>query len=723
MTAWALAPRRQWATPGSGNCLAIPRGDCVNLDVVVDRYAIDWEEVPASSVDTIHQCGAGASCYISIGSWEGWRGDKDDFHADVLGEDYDGWPGEKWLDVRQINVLGPIMEARMDVCKEKGFDGVQFDNVDGWQSETGFPVTQQDYVHYAAYLANMAHGKGLSVSWENAAENVPVLEPYMDWYIMEECNEWDECANASPMIEAGKFVGSVEYLPKYQDLAFCENKLQIVSMFKNLALTSYTRACWNDGSPLPPAFYVSTSGDDNNAGSEAAPWRHIQLAVDRAVPGDTIYVKNGVYNEVVIINKSGSAEGGFITLQNYPGHTPVIDGDGLPISGETGLVVVENQAYIKVVGFEIRNLKTGGMFDAFPAGIWIRGYGDHLEIRNNVVHDIENSCDECGAHGIAVYGWDAKASIHDIIIDGNEVYNGKFGWSESLVLNGNVEKFVVSNNIVHDNDNIGIDLIGFEETAPDQAIDRARDGVVVGNLVYNISSFGNPPYGDESSADGIYVDGGTNIVIEGNTVHDTNIGIELASEHGGKNTSFITVRNNFVYSNTQVGIAFGGYDTERGSTENCVIVNNTLYNNATQGDWGAELYIHFDTRNNIVKNNIIYASDARLFIESWSDVMTGNVVDSNLYFAPGGGMNGTWIWKSKTYNTFAAYQSASDNEANGLAATDPLLIDATTGDLHLQAGSPAINRGESLSVAGNLDIDGNARIIGDAIDLGADEVR
>jgi hypothetical protein len=474
-------------------------------------------------------------------------------------------------------------------------------------------------------------------------------------------------------------------------------------------------------SARPIGFFVSISGDDNNAGTDAAPWRHIQFALDKAVPGDTIYVKNGIYNELVVFTHSGSAEGGYITLQNAPGQTPVIDGSELPISGETGLVVIENQSYIKLAGFEIRNLKAGGMPGVFPAGIWIRGSGDHLEIRNNKVHDIENSCEECGAHGIAVYGRDANASIHDIIIDGNQVYNGQFGWSESMVLNGNVEKFVVSNNIVHDNDNIGIDLIGYEGTAPDEAVDRARDGVVSGNLVYNISSFGNPAYGEERSADGIYVDGGTAIVIEGNIVHDTNIGIELASEHSGKSTSFITVRNNFVYNNTQVGIAFGGYDTERGSTENCVIVNNTLYNNATQGDWGAELYIQFDTRNNLVKNNIIFAGEARLFLESWSDVMTGNLVDYNLYFAPGGDTDGSWIWQGEGYDTFSAYQQASQNDANALTGMDPLLVDAAAGDLHLQAGSPAINRGETLTEAGSLDIDGNPRITAGAIDLGADE--
>ncbi len=472
----------------------------------------------------------------------------------------------------------------------------------------------------------------------------------------------------------------------------------------------------------PGNYYVSVSGSDTNAGTFAAPWQHIQYALDRVSAGSTVYVLNGIYNEKVTFPRSGTS-GNYIVLQNYVGHAPVIDGTGLPIVNETGLVVIENRAYVKLIGFEIRNLQAGGNTSVFPAGIWIRGNGDHIEIRNNKVHNVENSCRHCGAHEIAVYGRDPNASIHDLIIDSNEIYALQTGWSESMVLNGNVEQFVVSNNVVHDNDNIGIDFIGFEGENPNPAVDRARDGTVAGNLVYNINSYGNPAYGNERSAGGIYVDGGTNIIVERNIVHDSNLGVELASEHAGKNTSYITLRNNFFYNNTQAGIAIGGYDKRRGSTENCVIVNNTLHNNFTQGDWGAELYIQFDTRNNIIKNNIISANAFKRYIDSWSAVMTNNVVDYNLYFASGGGTAGTWIWKGVTYATFAAYQSGSGNDANGLVGTDPLLVNPVAGDLHLQSLSLAIDRGQNLTESGTLDIDGQTRIQGAAIDLGADEVR
>jgi hypothetical protein len=471
--------------------------------------------------------------------------------------------------------------------------------------------------------------------------------------------------------------------------------------------------------------YVATNGSDSNPGTLAAPWRTIQKAANSALPGSTVCVRGGTYKEVVVINVSGTA-GAPIIFQSYSGEQAILDGTGLTVpSGWGPMILIQNKAYITIRGFEIRNYKSSARSHS-PIGIFVTGYGDHIELRDNVIHHIETNwkkADGGDAHGIAVYGTAAPKAITHVVIEGNQLYSLKLGSSESLVVNGNVDGFIISNNSVHDNNNIGIDVIGFEGKSPDEAYDQARNGIVRGNTVYNINSYGNPAYGQDRSADGIYVDGGRDTLIERNIVHHTNLGIELASEHAGHATSGITVRNNFVYSNTQVGIAIGGYDTERGSTENCVIVNNTFYNNYTQKDWGAELYVQYDTRNNTIKNNIFYANSERRFIESWSDVMTGNVVNTNLYFAAGGGSDGTWIWKTVEYATFAAYQQSSGNDANSLVGADPLFISTAAPDLHLRSASPAVNRGEALAISGTQDIDGQPRVKGAAIDIGADEVR
>src|SRR4030095_2673939 len=110
---------------------------------------------------------------------------------------------------------------------------------------------------------------------------------------------------------------------------------------------------------MPPGnYYVSASGNDANPGTLASPWRHIQYALNHVGPGSTVNVLSGVYNEYVNFPNSGTA-GNYIVLQNYTGNAPIIDGTGLPISGEVGLVSIVNKQYVKLIGFEVRTLKAG----------------------------------------------------------------------------------------------------------------------------------------------------------------------------------------------------------------------------------------------------------------------------------------------------------------------------------------------------------------------------
>src|SRR5262249_7524684 len=146
----------------------------------------------ASVVAALHTRGRHAVCYISAGTWENWRPDASLFPASVKGAT-NGWPGERWLDIRRLDVLGPIMDARMDHCKAKGFDAVEPDNVDGYANTSGFPLTYQDQLRYNQYLATSAHARGLSVGLKNDLGQVQDLLPYFDWALNEQCFEYNEC--------------------------------------------------------------------------------------------------------------------------------------------------------------------------------------------------------------------------------------------------------------------------------------------------------------------------------------------------------------------------------------------------------------------------------------------------------------------------------------------------------------------------------------------------
>jgi hypothetical protein len=268
---------------------------------------------------------------------------------------------------------------------------------------------------------------------------------------------------------------------------------------------------------------------------------------------------------------------------------------------------------------------------------------------------------------------------------------------------------------VHDTNNIGIDVIGFEGTAPDPTVDQARDGIVRGNVVWNVDSYGNPAYGNDRSADGIYVDGGRDILVEGNTIHDVNIGIELASEHAGRSTRNVTARNNLVYDSTAIGIAIGGYDRRRGSTEDCVIVNNTVVNTD-----GIELLVQFDTRNNVIANNVIVAGARHVFVQNDYRENEGNVLDHNLYFSVDGSSTGTWQWKGVGYDDFDRWSTRSGNDRHSTFA-DPGFEDAAAQDFSLRAGSRAVDAGAFLAASGATDLRGDPRAQAAGIDLGAFE--
>lgn len=467
------------------------------------------------------------------------------------------------------------------------------------------------------------------------------------------------------------------------------------------------------------SYYVSTSGSDSNSGtSTGSAFKTLQKAANTANAGDTVFVMAGTYNQKLKITKSGTSSSP-ITFQNYNNGAVVIDGNNLSVSGREGLVHMANVSNIKVKGFEIRNFKTTSS-GAVPVGIALEGSGSNIELRNNNVNNIKNTASSSrNAHGISVYGT-KTTPWSNITIDGNTLSNLVLGSSESLVLNGNVDGFSITNNIVRDNDNIGIDIIGFEQTAP-SGYDQARNGVIRGNSISNIAVQNNPAYDSDCyCAGGIYVDGGKDILIEQNRSFNNDMGIELASEWDEGSTSNITVRNNLVYNNRYTGIAIGGYDNLRGSTVNSKIVNNTLYNNDTVGNNGGQLLIQFDTQNNIIKNNIMVASSSKILIQNLFTENTGNIVNNNLFYGVGGTSGLKWVWKSESYTSFSSYKSATGNDANSLLA-NPLLVSPTT-NFTLGSGSPAINAGSTdTAIIGALDLAGNARVQGGTVDIGAYE--
>ena len=392
--------------------------------------------------------------------------------------------------------------------------------------------------------------------------------------------------------------------------------------------------------PTGPIFYVATTGNDANDGSINNPWRTISHAMRTVPAGATVMVRAGVYSEQVDVNVSGMP-GAPITLQSYPGETGIIDGTSVPVVDGAGLININAQSHLVVSGLEIRNWTSNT--SAVPAGIFVQGAATDVQILDNHVHDIVTTVESCNgaggnAFGVAVYG-NATTPISALVIHGNELNNLRTGCSESLTINGNVDGFEVSGNLVHDNDNIGIDAIGYEGTAPSTALDMARNGAIRQNTVYNITGQMNPAYGGSLGADGLYVDGGQDLVIEQNLVHNVDLGIEIASEHSGRDASYVVARNNVVYYSNLAGASVGGYDSSVGGTDHCAFVNNTLYDDAV------ELAVQFHVSAVLFEDNLVYSSTGSFTCGSPSGVTSDHDLElqtgaSTVFMNPGTPTNG-----------------------------------------------------------------------------------
>ena len=172
-------------------------------------------EATTADVTSLHAAGKKVVCYVSAGTWEDWRPDADRLPAAILGNRVDGWPGERWLDVRDIRTAGSslaaVMRGRLDMCAQKGFDSVEFDNVDGYTNASGFPLTAGDQKMYNAWLANEAHARGLTALLKNDIDQLAALEPYFDGALNEQCNQYRECEGYGVFVHRGKPVFNAEY--------------------------------------------------------------------------------------------------------------------------------------------------------------------------------------------------------------------------------------------------------------------------------------------------------------------------------------------------------------------------------------------------------------------------------------------------------------------------------------------------------------------------------
>lgn len=230
---WRPHPGTAWQWQLSGK---------VDTSVDVPVYDIDGFENDAATVARLHAAGRKVICYVNAGAWENFRPDRVAFPTALLGLG-NGWSGERWLDIRRLDLLRPLMAQRFDMCRTKGFDGVEPDLMDAYTNRTGFPLTAADQLAYNRMLAGLAHERGMSVGLKNDLEQIPELVGDFDFAVNEECAQNDECDELTPFITAGKAVFHTEYSLATTEFCPTARRLRLSSMLKHLNLDAWRQPC------------------------------------------------------------------------------------------------------------------------------------------------------------------------------------------------------------------------------------------------------------------------------------------------------------------------------------------------------------------------------------------------------------------------------------------------------------------------------------------------
>jgi hypothetical protein len=236
VTATPWFPRRgatwQWQLDGK-----------IATSVHASVFDVDVDDTSAATVAALHRLGRRVICYVDVGTSESYRADAAKFPKAVLGKAVDGWPQERWLDIRRIDLLAPILRARLDTCARKGFDAVEPDWLDAYDQATGFPITRAASIRFDLWIAREAHRRGLGVAQKNGPGLVTSLHKAFDFAITEDCFAYGECTAYRAYLAAGRAVLDAEYI--LEPAAYCSaaRKLGVTAIRKRLALDAWRATC------------------------------------------------------------------------------------------------------------------------------------------------------------------------------------------------------------------------------------------------------------------------------------------------------------------------------------------------------------------------------------------------------------------------------------------------------------------------------------------------
>lgn len=137
------------------------------------------------------------------------------------------------------------MTARFQMCREKGFDAVEPDNIEAFSNRSGFPISAQQQLTFNEWVAEEVHSLGMAVLQKNDAEQTSQLSPYFDGALTEQCNQYRECAEFEPYLASGRPVINAEYHLRGPRFCVADAAAGIMGARFNLALNGKRfEPCW-----------------------------------------------------------------------------------------------------------------------------------------------------------------------------------------------------------------------------------------------------------------------------------------------------------------------------------------------------------------------------------------------------------------------------------------------------------------------------------------------
>jgi len=481
----------------------------------------------------------------------------------------------------------------------------------------------------------------------------------------------------------------------------------------------------------PPArgaeYHVSPSGDDGGPGTEAQPWRTLAMAAVTAAAGDTVFIREGTYREMLAPENSGS-EGSPITFTAFPGETAILDGEGVEIPYDPnwgGLVEINGRSWIVVSGLQVINSASAGIFlwnscdnvvvennhtvSTYTSGIGVWGC-TNVSVRGNEVElAVTEGSNEC----ISISGTDVFE------VSGNHVHNGSGNerGGEGIDAKEGCSNGRIMGNVVEGLPKLGIYVDAWDRhTFNIEVFDNVSRGNTSGfalsaengGLLENVRVYHNEAVDNEGT--GFWVTGWgmpgvehplRGIELTANLSHRNGDGLCVVAVEPGTLLEDVTIANNLVYQNRLRGLRMDGPESAAGELlmRGVTIINNTFYANGE--DWGGGIVLGDLTAENVViRNNILSRNLSFQVVVGTTVDIAGLVVDFNL-------IDGFRASSNEIYG---------DDYVEG----DPAFVDAAAADFHLLASSPAVDAA-SPEGAPAADFDGRARPWGEGYDMGAFE--